>query len=245
VRALYRRIRDTLPPIAGVAQGAMVLDDSLFSDANIERVQKVLRPKVQGSIHLDEIFSSSNTEEKLDFLVFFSSVAYVTGNAGQSIYAAANAFMASLANQRRARGLAASVINIGAILGAGYVSRELTEEQQEYLRKVGHMWMSEQDAHEIFAEGVRASDPRSGDSLEFETGFRTDKDRAKDLENEPPMFQHLGAGLGDDVSAGGDAKAGRQNVKTKARLLEATSHEEVFEVLKGELWQCSVFIGSC
>jgi hybrid polyketide synthase/nonribosomal peptide synthetase ACE1 len=232
VRALHRRIRDSLPPIAGVAQGAMVLDDSLFSDTNIERVQRVLRPKVQGSIHLDEIFSESNTEEKLDFFVFFSSVAYVTGNAGQSIYAAANAFMASLANQRRARGLAASVINIGAILGAGYVSRELTEGQQEYLRKVGHMWMSEQDAHEIFAEGVRASDPRSGDSLEFETGFRTDKDRAKDLEDEPPMFQHLGAGLGDEVSAGADAKAGRQNVKTKARLLEATSDEEVFDVLK-------------
>ncbi|KAK0614004.1 hypothetical protein B0T14DRAFT_606389 [Immersiella caudata] len=232
VRALHRRIRDTLPPIAGVAQGAMVLDDSLFSDANIQRVEKVLRPKVQGSIHLDEIFSDSNTEEKLDFFVFFSSVAYVTGNAGQSIYAAANAFMASLANQRRARGLAASVINIGAILGAGYVSRELTEEQQEYLRKVGHMWMSEQDAHEIFAEGVRASDPQSSDSAEFETGFRTDKDRAKELEDEPPMFQHLGAGLGDDISAGADAKAGRQNIKTKARLLEATSHEEVFEVLK-------------
>ncbi|KAK4035028.1 hypothetical protein C8A01DRAFT_48697 [Parachaetomium inaequale] len=232
VRDLHRRIRETLPPIAGVAQGAMVLDDSLFSDADVERVQKVLRPKVQGSIHLDEIFSESNVDEKLDFFVFFSSVAYVTGNAGQSIYAAANAFMASLANRRRARGLAASVINIGAILGAGYVSRELTEEQQEYLRKVGHMWMSEQDAREIFAEGVRASKPESVDSLEFETGFRTDKDRAKDLEDEPPMFQHLSAGLGEDVSAGSDSKTRQQTIKTKARLLEAKSHAEVFEVLK-------------
>jgi hybrid polyketide synthase / nonribosomal peptide synthetase ACE1 len=208
----------------------MVLDDSLFSDADVGRVQKVLRPKVQGSIHLDEIFSESNVDEKLDFFVFFSSVAYVTGNAGQSIYAAANAFMAGLANHRRARGLAASVINIGAILGAGYVSRELTEEQQEYLRKVGHMWMSEQDAREIFAEGVRASKPESVDSLEFETGFRTDKDRAKDLEDEPPMFQHLSAGLGEDVSAGSDSKTRQQTVKTKARLLEAKSHAEVFEV---------------
>ncbi|KAK3369536.1 hypothetical protein B0T24DRAFT_722419 [Lasiosphaeria ovina] len=232
VRDLHRRIRETLPPIAGVAQGAMVLHDSLFSDANVERLQKVLRPKVQGSIHLDEIFSEDNADEKLDFFVFFSSVAYVTGNAGQSVYAAANAFMASLANQRRARGLAASVINIGAILGAGYVSRELTEEQQEYLRKVGHMWMSEQDAHEIFAEGVRASNPKSAESLEFETGFRSDKDRARDLKDEPPMFQHLGAGLGDDVSATGDSKTRQQSVKTKARLLKATSHEQVFDVLK-------------
>lgn len=232
MRDLHRLIRETLPPIAGVAQGAMVLDDSLFSDANLQRLHKVLRPKVQGSIHLDEIFSQDNTAEKLDFFVFFSSVAYVTGNAGQSIYAAANAFMVSLASQRRARGLAASVINIGAILGAGYVSRELTEEQQEYLRKVGHMWMSEQDAHEIFAEGVRASHPKSADSLEFETGFRTDKDRARELEDEPPMFQHLGAGLGDDISGTGDSKTRQQTVKTKARLLEATNHEQVFDVLK-------------
>ena len=125
VRNLYKQISASLPPIAGLSQGAMVLHDSLFPDVELDRVQKVVRPKVAGSIYLDEIFSDKT--KPLDFFVFFSSVAYVTGNAGQSIYGAANAFMASLASQRRRRGLAASVINIGAILGAGYVSRELTQ----------------------------------------------------------------------------------------------------------------------
>ena len=231
VRALHKRISKTLPPIAGVSQGAMVLHDSLFPDVDLERVEKVLKPKVAGSIYLDEIFSDN--AKPLDFLVFFSSVAYVTGNAGQSIYGAANAFMASLATQRRLRGLAASVINIGAILGAGYVSRELSQQQQEYLRKVGHVWMSEQDAHEIFAEGVLSSSPDSTDTHEFETGFRTDNNRARDLEVEPPMFQHLRSQTSDDAAVG-DSKT-KHVIKTKAQLLEAANHEQVFEILKGAM----------
>ena len=231
VRALHKRISKTLPPIAGVSQGAMVLHDSLFPDVDLERVEKVLHPKVAGSVYLDEIFS--DIAKPLDFFVFFSSVAYVTGNAGQSIYGAANAFMASLATQRRRRGLAASVINIGAILGTGYVSRELSQQQQEYLRKVGHVWMSEQDAHEIFAEGVLSSSPNSADTHEFETGFRTDNNRAKDLEDEPPMFQHLRSQTSGDAAAG-DSKA-KHVIKTKAQLLEATNQEQVFEILKGTI----------
>jgi hypothetical protein len=34
----------------------MSLDDWLLSDADVERAQKVMRAKVQGSIHLDETF---------------------------------------------------------------------------------------------------------------------------------------------------------------------------------------------
>ncbi|SPO07536.1 related to polyketide synthase [Cephalotrichum gorgonifer] len=227
VFALHKRISETLPPIAGVVQGAMVLDDTLFPDVDLERFQKISKPKVSGSIHLDELFS---TQGQLEFFVFCSSVAYVTGNAGQSIYGAASAFMASLATKRRRRGLEASVINIGAILGTGYVSRKLSLQQQEYLRKVGLVWMSEQDAHEIFAEGILASRLDSPDSPEFETGLRTDEGRSRDIVNEPPMLQHLGV-RGNAAIAGSGTQT-RQNIQTKARLLEATTHEEVFDILK-------------
>lgn len=203
-----------------------MLRDALFPDVDVERLQKVLQPKVQGSIYLDEIF----VEDTLDFFVFFSSVSYITGNAGQSIYGAANAFMAGLAAQRRARGLAASVINIGVILGTGYVSRELTLQQQEYLRKVGHSWLSEQDAHEIFAEGVLASRPESTDSREFETGFCLDNDEKGDLSADP-VFQHL-VSRGDQIAT--EDNKSKRNILVKARLLEATSHEEVFEIIKGK-----------
>ncbi|CAI4215820.1 unnamed protein product [Parascedosporium putredinis] len=225
VISLHKKISETLPPIAGVAQGAMVLDDALFADVDVDRFNKITKPKINGSIYLDELFSN----DQLEFFVFFSSVAYVTGNAGQSIYGAASAFMASLATQRRRRGLAASVINIGAILGTGYVSRELSLQQQEYLRKVGLVWMSEQDAHEIFAEGILASRLDSEDSSEFETGLRTDEGRSRDIVDEPPMLQHLGVKGNTTASVGVQAK---EIIKTKARLLTATTNEQVFEILK-------------
>lgn len=84
------RLRDelarTMPPIAGVVNGAMVLSDGIFADMSLESLQKVLRPKVQGSKNLDEAFSG----HELDFFMMFSSLTAVAGNRGQGNYAAAN-----------------------------------------------------------------------------------------------------------------------------------------------------------
>ncbi|KAJ3534043.1 hypothetical protein NM208_g7715 [Fusarium decemcellulare] len=223
VRGVYRQINDTMPAIGGVAQGAMVLHDTLFPDLDMERLNKVVKPKVLGSIYLDELFNEAN----LDFFVFFSSMAYVTGNPGQSAYSAANAFMASLAAQRRHRGLAGSVINIGAIMGNGYVSRELTLGQQSFLHKVGHSWMSEQDFHEIFAEGVLAGRTDFSDSYEMATGLRLDDDEHRDWASNP-MFQHLVRKTGGLATGQIKSKSG---AAIKPRLLEATSEEEVTEIL--------------
>ena len=96
METLYKEICSTLPPIAGVAQGAMVLRDTPTRDMTIENMQDVLRPKVDGSVYLHELFSENN----LDFFIFFSSMVAVIGNIGQSNYSAAHGFMASLAAQR-------------------------------------------------------------------------------------------------------------------------------------------------
>lgn len=204
----------------------MVLDDAMFPDLDLEKLHRVSRPKVEGSVWLSEIFS----EDTLDWFIFFSSITYVTGNAGQSAYAASNGFMTSLAGERRRRGLAGSAMNIGVIMGNGYVSRELTIEQQSYLHRVGHWWMSEQDFHQIFAECVLASRPESPDSHEFITGLRLDDDDQKNwIEN--PIFQHL---VIKSVSSKIASTKGKGGVMIKAQLLEATSTEQVFEIIKGE-----------
>jgi hybrid polyketide synthase/nonribosomal peptide synthetase ACE1 len=205
----------------------MVLDDAMFPDLDLASYHKVSRPKVEGSLWLDELFS----EDTLDWFVFFSSITYVTGNAGQSAYAASNGFMTSLAEQRRRRGLAGSAMNIGVIMGNGYVSRELNLDQQAYLYRVGHWWMSEQDFHQLFAECVLASKPGSIDTSEFITGLRLDNDDQKNwIEN--PIFQHLVSNSVDAVVGTSKTKSG---VMIKAQLEEATSEEMVFEILKGEL----------
>ncbi|KAJ5815771.1 hypothetical protein N7474_007548 [Penicillium riverlandense] len=223
VRATHRHICGTMPPIAGVAQGAMVLQDTMFPDLDLARLERVLRPKVDGSILLDELFS----ENTLEFMIFFSSMAAATGNPGQVAYNAANMFMASLAAQRKKRGLAAYAINIGAVVGNGYVTRELNMSQQNYLYRVGHSWMSEQDFHEVFAEGVLSCTDPSG-AAELCSGLRIDDDESKSWVSNP-MFQHL-VFRSSNLLAGG--KKGKAGIIIKAQLLEAVSCQEVIRILE-------------
>ena len=81
----------------------MVLNDVATRDMKLEELTRVLRPKVDGSLNLDRLFS----DEPLDFFIFFASAANVAGNPGQANYTAANLFMSGLAQQRRRRGLSA------------------------------------------------------------------------------------------------------------------------------------------
>ena len=231
VQDIVSRIDSTLPPLGGVAQGAMVLQDSLFVDITLEKFSKVLGPKVNGSQYLEELIG----HRPLDFFVFFSSMAAVTGNGGQSHYAAANSFMTGLAAQRRKRGLAASVINIGAIIGNGYVTRELTEAQQKALRSYGNIWMSEQDFHQIFAEGVVSSHPRSGLNHEIMTGLRLIDADATDKTTwfDNPKFQHFVVHRGQ--KGGGDASATASGGPVRVQLHAATSNEQVAQILSAAL----------
>ncbi|RYP65279.1 hypothetical protein DL771_008391 [Monosporascus sp. 5C6A] len=190
VRSVYNQICQKMPPIAGVAQGAMVLHDTVFSDLDIERIKKVTQPKVNGSSYLEEIFHDIN----FDFFVFFSSMACVTGNPGQSAYAAANMFMSGLAAQRRHKGLNTSIMHISAIFGNGYVTKKLTLAQQEFSRKVGNMWLSKQDFRQIFAKAVFTGQHKRGSFPELSTGLITINNGDNSKKNITwfynPMFQH-------------------------------------------------------
>ncbi|KAM7212888.1 polyketide synthetase [Rhypophila decipiens] len=199
VQDAYQTIQKTMPPIAGVAQGAMVLRDAMFLDPSLSsrHLDEALKPKVDGSIYLNDLFQQNHP---LDFFIFFSSVAYVAGNRGQSLYAAANAFMTSLVAQRRKRKLAAAVTHIGAVTGEGYVSRELAFSKQAALHKSGFEFLSEQDFYEVFAEGVLACRQfGSTSNAEVTTGLRLDhlQDTGIKIDTSGyyfasnPIFQHV------------------------------------------------------
>ncbi|EFQ34698.1 AMP-binding enzyme [Colletotrichum graminicola] len=161
LESAYNKIKNTLPPLAGVAHGAMVLDDAPLRDLDAQKFAKVAGPKVLGSKNLQRLFDEHG--ESLDFLVFFSSIAAVFGSHGQSNYTAVNSFMQSLALQRRNRGQPASVLNLGLVIGIGYASNKLSRSQRETLRKNGFRWISEDDLHDAFAEAILASPPSDHD----------------------------------------------------------------------------------
>lgn len=163
---VYRDISTTMPPVGGVANGAMVLQDKSFDNMTWADFDKVLKPKVQGSRNLDKLFHST----ELEFFILFSSLASIFGNKGQSNYGAANMYMTSLAHQRRQRGLTASVIHIGMLLGVGYISR-FGDQIQNRLRKDGIMALSETDFHSVLAEAILAGRVGSHQDVEIVTGL--------------------------------------------------------------------------
>ncbi|KAL2071876.1 hypothetical protein VTL71DRAFT_13111 [Oculimacula yallundae] len=173
VQRVYDQVTAQLPAIAGVANGALVLQDQAFEGMDLDTFQRVAKPKIDGTMFLSELFE----ENTLDFFVAFSSVVATLGNSGQSAYSAANSFSKALINQRRGRGLAGSVIDLSRIAGVGYVDREvkslkMSEKQLKRLMNVS-MPMSEPDLHQVFAEAIVSGRPDSGLKSELISGIRT------------------------------------------------------------------------
>lgn len=89
-----------LPPLLGVVHAAGVLEDQLILESTHEAFDRVLSPKVTGSMTLHEAFPVGT----LDFLVLFSSCGQLFGFPGQGSYASGNAFLDTLASHRHEQG---------------------------------------------------------------------------------------------------------------------------------------------
>ncbi|KAH8647306.1 hypothetical protein BX600DRAFT_518575 [Xylariales sp. PMI_506] len=200
------------PPVGGVVNGAMVLLDRVFAQMTAETWHSVLAPKTIGSHNLDVVFSTEDqsfggdrSNDDLDFFIMTSSFAAIGGHAAQSNYAAANMYMNGVAESRRRRGLAASVLNVGAIYGLGLLQRQQQQHYEERdqqnggsggsgrllyagLERDGYPPISERDVHHMFLEAIVAGRPGSGKPIALTTGLaRFDWDQRQ----VNPLYWHL------------------------------------------------------
>ncbi|WP_369172896.1 SDR family NAD(P)-dependent oxidoreductase [Streptomyces sp. R28] len=88
-------------PLRAVVHTAGVLDDGTLPSLTPERMDAVLRPKVDAVLNLHEL----TRDLDLTAFVLYSSSSALLGSPGQGSYAAANAFVDAFAQYRRDEGL--------------------------------------------------------------------------------------------------------------------------------------------
>ncbi|KAI1414159.1 putative equisetin synthetase [Hypoxylon sp. FL1857] len=225
LHSCYQEICRTMPPVIGVANGAMILEDQLFDNLTWESFNRQLAPKVDGSKLLDELFYTA----KLDFFILFTSLGNIIGNTGQASYVAANQYMVALAAQRKKRGVAGSAIAISSLLGIGYVERSEIFDS-DHFTKIGYRNMSEQDYLQLFAEGIIVGKPNNPENSEIATGMSPtydDHSIQAQFRSDPKFVHFIMEKPDTQVLTGNTA-----TIPARVRLADVKTIEEAAAVIK-------------
>ena len=120
-----------MPPVRGIIQAAMALEDTVFELLSYEQWQRSVKPKVAGSLNLHKHIPDAK------FFVMLSSIAGVVGHASQSNYAAGNTFQDALARHRSANNLPGVAIDLGAVGSVGAVAEAGDSMRERVERNLG------------------------------------------------------------------------------------------------------------
>jgi polyketide synthase 12 len=142
-------------PLSAVIHAAGVLDDAVVTSLTPERVDAVLRAKVDAAWNLHEL----TREVPISAFVMFSSMAGLVGSSGQANYAAANSFLDGLAVHRRAQGLPAISLGWGLWDQASDMTGGLDAAGRARLARTGVKALSSADALQLFDTAMVIDEP--------------------------------------------------------------------------------------
>ncbi|WP_406368823.1 SDR family NAD(P)-dependent oxidoreductase [Streptomyces sp. NBC_00647] len=140
-------------PVAAVVHTAGVLDDGVIGSLTPERMETVLRPKVDAVLNLHELAGDVSA------FVLFSSLAGTLGTPGQANYAAANAFLDAFARRRRAQGLPAVSLPWGLWQRTGTMTEDLGGADRTRLARGGVLPLSDEDGLELLDAALALQEP--------------------------------------------------------------------------------------
>ncbi|WP_413809411.1 type I polyketide synthase [Streptomyces sp. OE57] len=124
--ALVEKLAANGTPVRAVVHSAGISQEP-GTGTELPEFARIVAAKTTGAVHLDALFGAD--ADPLDAFVLFSSIAGVWGSGGQGAYAAGNAFLDALAEQRRARGLPATSVAWGPWAEGGMAAEGDAEEQ--------------------------------------------------------------------------------------------------------------------
>ncbi|KAG0160284.1 hypothetical protein PDIDSM_7811 [Penicillium digitatum] len=140
--------QETMPPIRGVIQAAMNLQDSILEQMSFTQWSSSIAAKVQATRNIHEFFG-----DRLDFFIMLSSVVGVVGNASQANYGAGGSYQDALARHRVAQGLPGVALDLGMVQSVGWLAEN--KAVGDRLVREGYRPLSEDEVLQLVESAIR------------------------------------------------------------------------------------------
>ncbi|GLB81275.1 polyketide synthase [Mycobacterium kiyosense] len=210
-------------PLKGVFHAAGVLDDTVITSLTPQRLDEVLRVKVDGAWNLHELTSGTNPA----VFVMFSSLAGIAGSPGQGNYAAANAFLDALAGYRRQQGLSGLSIAWGLWEQESAMTRHLGNRDLARMKQVGLSPLPTGQALDLLDAALLADRPVAVAARLDTTALTADT-------NLPPLWRELATRRTRRVIEATDRAVATTGLITRLYALQPEQRQrELTELISG------------
>ena len=176
-----------------------------------------IKPKVNGTWNLHNLLPRN-----MDFFVMLSSTSGIIGNASQANYAAGSTFLDAFSDYRRGLGLPAVTIDLGVILGVGYVAEN--QDLASKLDRQGFEGTTKEELMQLMEIAI-TNPPMESQSGQIVTGLGTWSESSHGAFTSPTFshFRRMALDLGH--SANESTQTGhpiREQLRKAKSLDEAT-----------------------